>query len=125
MKKEHFEHLVRLVTSKGKDERVLSRDAARGDVSMWGKIAVDRAGGIVGDWLVGSWSVADGTPLWVPRMHYYSREDRKLYKVQLNIDSQRMDLSADHEDKDMDPERAKFIVENLDIWERERQAVAS
>jgi hypothetical protein len=33
-----------------------------------------------------------------------------------------MELSADHEDKDMDPERAKFIVENLDIWERERQA---
>jgi hypothetical protein len=87
MDKEQFEHLVRLVTSKGNDDRVLNRDASRGDVSMWGKIAVDQAGGIVGDWLIGSWSVADGTPLWVPRMHYYSREDRKFYKVQLNIDS--------------------------------------
>jgi hypothetical protein len=125
MDKKRFEYLVRLVTSKEKDERVLSRDTSRGDVSMWGKIAVDEAGGKVGDWLVGSWSVADGAPPWVPRVHYYCREERKFYRVQLNIDTEKMGLSVEQEDRDIDSERAKYIVENLDSWEREPRAVAS
>jgi hypothetical protein len=30
-----------------------------------------------------------------------------------------MDLNVDQEDTDFDPERAKFIMENIDTWERE------
>jgi hypothetical protein len=31
----------------------------------------------------------------------------------------KMALNVDQEDKELDPERAKFIMQNIDIWERE------
>jgi hypothetical protein len=124
MEKEKYERLLSLVTSKDKteSEQLLSREASRDDLRMWGKIAVDAVG--AGDWLVGSWSV-DGLPRWVPRMHYYRREDRKFYVVRPNIAPEKMELTVDHEDKDLDPQRAKFIIENIENWERELQSVAS
>ena len=120
------ELILSLVTSreKGNDEQILSRDASRDNLNMWGKIAVDKAGRSVGGWLVGSWSVG-AAPYWVPKMHYYSREDRKFYIVRPNIALAKMDLIVDQEDKDLDPERAKFLMENIDTWERETQPVAS
>jgi hypothetical protein len=126
MEKEKYEHLLSLVTSKGKEnsERLLRRETSRGDLSMWGKIAVDTIGKSVGDWLVGSWSV-DGVPRWIPRMHYYRREDRKIYLVRPDIAAAKMELIVDQEDKDLDPQRAKFIIENIENWERELQPVAS
>jgi hypothetical protein len=126
MEKEKYEHLLSLVTSKGEEnsERLLSREASRGDLSMWGKIAVDTIGKSEGDWLVGSWSV-DGVPRWIPRMHYYRREDRKIYLVRPDIAAAKMELIVDQEDKDLDPQRAKFIIENIENWERELQPVAS
>ncbi len=36
-----------------------------------------------------------------------------------------MELTVDQEDKDLDPQRAKFIMENIESWERELQPVAS
>ena len=87
-----------------------------------GEIAVDAIG--AGDWLVGSWS-ADGVPRWIPRMHYYRREDRKLYLVRPNIIPPNKELTVDPEDKDLDPQRAKFIIENIETWERELQPVGS
>jgi hypothetical protein len=89
---------------------------------MWGKIALDAIG--AGDWLVGSWSV-DGVPRWIPRMHYFSRENRKLYLVRPNIAPPNMELTVDQEDKDLDPLRAKFIIENIEAWERELVPVPS
>jgi hypothetical protein len=58
-------------------------------------------------------------------MHYYSREDRKFYIVRPNIALAKMDLIVDEEDKDLDPERARFLMENIDTWERETQSVAT
>ena len=120
------ELILSLVTSreKGNDEQILSRDASRDNLNMWGKIAVDKAGRSVGGWLVGSWSVG-AAPYWVPKMHYYSREDRKFYVVRPNIALAKMDLHVDQEDKDLDPERARFLIENINTWERETQPVAS
>jgi hypothetical protein len=119
------ELILSLVTSKekGKDEQILSRDASRDNLIMWAKIAMDKAGRSVGGWLVGSWSVG-AAPHWIPRMHYYSREDRKFYVVRPNIALAKMDLIVDQEDKDLDPERAKFLMENIDTWEHETQPVA-
>jgi|ERR1700689_1980505 hypothetical protein len=124
MEREKYERLLSLVTSKDKEksEQLLSREASRGDLRMWGKIAVDAIG--AGDWLVGSWS-ADGVPRWIPRMHYYRREDRKLYLVRPNIIPPNKELTVDPEDKDLDPQRAKFIMENIETWERELQPVGS
>jgi hypothetical protein len=124
MEKEKYERLLSLVTSKDKEnsEQLLSREASRGDLRMWGKIAVDAIG--AGDWLVGSWS-ADGVPRWVPRMHYYSRDERKLYLVRPNVVPPNMELIVDQEDKALDPARANFIIENIETWERELQPVAS
>src|SRR6202161_837379 len=111
MEKEKYEGLLSLVTSKDKEksEQVLSREASRGDLRMWGKIAVDAIG--AGDWLDGYWS-AEGGPRWIPRIHYYSREDRSLYLVRPNIIPSNKDLTVDPEDKDLGPQRAKFIMEN-------------
>jgi hypothetical protein len=124
MEKEKYERLLSLVTSKDKDksEQLLSRETRRGDLCMWGKIAMDAIG--AGDWLVGSWSV-DGVPRWVPRMHYFSREERKLYLVRPNIAPAKMELIVDQEDIELDPQRAEFIIENIETWERELQPVAS
>ncbi|HEY4907628.1 MAG TPA: hypothetical protein VIH74_09260 [Candidatus Acidoferrum sp.] len=124
MEKEKYGRLLSLVTSKDKaeSEQLLSREASRDDLRMWGKIAVDAVG--AGDWLVGSWSV-DGLPRWVPRMHYYRREDRKFYLVRPNIAPEKMELTVDQEDKDLDPQRAAFIVENIENWERVLQPVES
>jgi hypothetical protein len=123
MEKGKYERLLGLVTSKDREnsEQLLSREASRGDLRMWGKIAADAIG--AGDWLVGSWS-ADGVPRWVPRMHYYSREDRKFYLVRPNIAPEKMDLIVDQEDQGLDPDRAKFIIENIETWERELLPVA-
>src|ERR1700722_15431528 len=124
MEKEKYGRLLSLVTSKDKaeSEQLLSREASRDDLRMWGKIAVDAVG--AGDWLVGSWSV-DGLPRWVPRMHYYRREDRKFYLVRPNIAPNKMELTVEQEDKDLDPQRAAFIVENIENWERVLQPVES
>jgi hypothetical protein len=125
MEKEKYEHLLSLVTSndKEKNEQLMGRETSRGDLRMWGKIAVDTIGKSVGDWLVGSWSI-DGVPRWIPRMHYYRREDRKFYVVRPNIAAEKMELIVDQEDKGLDPQRAKFIVDNIEIWERELQRAA-
>jgi hypothetical protein len=124
MEKEKYERLLGLVTSKDKEtsDQLVSREASRGDFRMWGKIAVDAIG--AGDWLVGSWS-ADGVPRWIPRMHYFSRDNRKFYLVRPNIAPANMELIVDQEDKGLDPERAKFIIENIETWERELQPIAS
>jgi hypothetical protein len=125
-KRQRGELILSLVMSrqKGKDEQILSRDASRDNLNMWAKIAVDKAGRSMGGWLVGSWSVGTA-PYWIPKMHYYSREDRKFYIVRPNIALAKMDLIVDEEDKDLDPERARFLMENIDTWERETQSVAT
>jgi hypothetical protein len=124
MEREKYEGLLGLVTSKDKEnnEQLLSREASRGDLRMWGKIAADAIG--ARDWLVGSWS-ADGVPRWIPRMHYYSREERKFYLVRPNVVPPNMELIVDQEDKGLDPDRAKFIIENIETWERDLQPLAS
>jgi hypothetical protein len=124
MEKEKYERLLGLVTSKDEEtsDQLVSREASRGDLRMWGKIAVDAIG--AGDWLVGSWS-ADGLPRWIPLMHYFSRDNRKFYLVRPNIAPANMELIVDQEDKGLDPERAKFIIENIETWERELQPIAS
>jgi hypothetical protein len=124
MEKERYERLLSLATSKEKEtsEQLLSRETSRGDLRMWGKTAADAVG--EGDWLVGSWTV-DGVPRWVPRMHFYSRGDEKFYVVRPNIGAEKMELIVDEEDREIDPQRAKFIVENIENWEREARPVAS
>ena len=124
MEKEKYERLLSLVTSKDqeKSNQLVSREASRGDLRMWGKIAAEAIG--AGDWLVGSWS-ADGVPRWIPRMHYYSRDERKLYLVRPNVVPPNMELIVDQEDKALDPARANFIIESIETWERELQPVAS
>jgi hypothetical protein len=123
MEKGKYERLLSLVTSKDqeKSNQLVSREASRGDLRMWGKTAADAIG--AGDWLVGSWS-ADGLPRWIPRMHYYRREDRKFYLVRPNIAASNMELVVDQEDQALDPDRAKFIIENIETWERELLPVA-
>jgi hypothetical protein len=124
MEKEKYERLLDLATSKDKEksEQLVSREVSRGDLRMWGKATVDAIG--AGDWLVGSWS-ADGLPRWIPRMHYYSRDERRLYLVRPNVVPPNMELIVDQEDKALDPARANFIIENIETWERELQPVAS
>jgi len=124
MEKEKYERLLGLATSKDKEksEQLVSREVSRGDLRMWGKATVDAIG--AGDWLVGSWS-ADGLPRWIPRMHYFSRDERRLYLVRPNVVPPNMELIVDQEDKVLDPARANFIIENIETWERELQPVAS
>jgi hypothetical protein len=124
MEKEKYERLLGLATSKDKEksEQLVSREVSRGDLRMWGKATVDAIG--AGDWLVGSWS-ADGLPRWIPRMHYFSRDERRLYLVRPNVVPPNMELIVDQEDKALDPARANFIIENIETWERELQPVAS
>jgi hypothetical protein len=126
MEREKYERLLDMVTSTDKDEsaQLLSRETSRDELRMWGKIAADTVGESAGDWLVGSWST-DGLPRWVPRMHYYRREDRKFYVVRPNIAAAKMELIVDQEDRDLDPERAKFIMDSVDTWERELEPVVS
>jgi hypothetical protein len=126
MEREKYERLLNMVTSADKDENaeLLSRETSRDELRMWGKIAADTVGKSAGDWLVGSWST-DGLPRWVPRMHYYRREDRKFYVVRPNIAAAKMELIVDQEDRDLDPERAKFIMDSVDTWERELEPVVS
>ncbi len=113
MEKEKYERLLSLVTAKDKEksEQLFSREASQGDLRMWGKIAVDAIG--AGDWLVGSWST-DGVPRWIPRMHYYRRDDGKFYIVRPNIVLAKMKLLVDHEDLELDSHRARFIIENIE-----------
>jgi len=120
MEKERYERLLSLIPSKDKEknDQLLSREMSLGDLRMWGKIAADTIGKSAGDWLVGSWSV-DGVPRWIPRMHYYSCEERKFYIVRPNIELAKMELIVEQEDKDLDHQRAKFLMENIESWARE------
>lgn len=118
MEKDKGDQILRLVTSRetGNNERILSHAASRDNLNMWAKIAVNETGRKVGGWLVGSWSVG-AAPNWIPTMHYYSHEDGRFYFVRPNIALAKMELNVDQEDTDLDPERAKFIMENIDTWE--------
>jgi hypothetical protein len=61
---------------------------------MWAKTVANQTCGSEGGWLVGSWTVGTA-PKWIPRMHYFSREDRKFYVVRLNVVPAEMNLSVE------------------------------
>ena len=84
---------------------------------MWGKIYVSRTGRTVGGWLLDSWS-EHGAPYWRPKLHWFDKGDGKFYHAYLDLDRQAIHLRSG-DDKEVEPERAKFIKKMLDKWELE------
>jgi hypothetical protein len=96
-------------------EMVHSRMTSKGNLRMWGQLYVSRTGRTVGGWVVNSWSEF-GAPYWRPKMHWFDRKENKLCQMHLEFGQV---MQVHPEDTDIEPERAKFIRETVDKWERE------
>jgi hypothetical protein len=97
-------------------EQVYSRMAHKENLRMWGKLYVSKWGQTAGGWLTDSWA-ENGAPYWRPRMLWLDRKENKLQRVYLNFDTGAMQLAG--EDSEIEPERAKFIRETVEQWEKE------
>jgi len=66
-----------------------------------------------GGWEIDSWAEnGEQPPYWRPRKNWLSRKDNKLQKVDAM-------LRPAGEDREIEPERAKFIRETVEQWETE------
>jgi hypothetical protein len=99
-------------------EKILSRITHKDNLRMWGQLYVSKTGRTVGGWLVDSWS-EHGAPYWTPKMHWFAKQEGKLYHVQLNVDYGHSSMNIYGEDVDIASERSKFIRETLEKWELE------
>jgi hypothetical protein len=98
-------------------ERVYSRNATLGALSMWGSLHVSRLTGKVKGWIANSWSQG-GPPFLRPRIHWASLPDYKLYQMMLNIDfNSRIEVGP--EDTEVEPERLVFVRATLRQWEKD------
>jgi hypothetical protein len=98
-------------------EKVYSRTAALGNLSMWGSLHVSRRTRKVKGWIVNSWSQA-GPPYLHPKMHWVSFPDYKLHHMKLNIDFNST-MQIGPEDTETEPERLIFIRAALRQWEQD------
>jgi hypothetical protein len=98
-------------------ERVYSRNATFGALSMWGSLHVSRGTGKVKGWIANSWSQG-GPPYLQPRIHWVSFPDYKIHQMMLNIDfNSRIEVGP--EDTDIEPERLVFVRATLRQWEKD------
>jgi hypothetical protein len=97
---------------------VVHRTGSKDNLQIWGKLYVDRSGQTSGGWHLDSWSV-NGAPYWLPKMHWLSKQDNKLYVAKQDSGKFGPGLTVIGEDGDIEPDRAKFIRENVAKWEQE------
>ena len=95
-------------------EQVYSRMMHKENLRMWGKLYVPQWGQPGGGWLIDSW--AEGAPYWRPTMSWLDRNENKLQRAYLNFDTGAIQRV---EDRDVEPERAKFIRETVEQWEKD------
>src|SRR5882762_4530921 len=95
-------------------ERILSRLTQKDNLRMWGKLYISQTGRTVGGWLVDSWS-ENGAPYWQAKLHWFDKKENKFYNVYMDLDRHSMNLYG--EDKEVEPERVKFMRKMLDKWE--------
>lgn len=99
-------------------EKVYSRSKHKGNLRMWGQLYISASERTVGGWLVDSWS-ENGAPYWHCKMHWFDKKENKLHSAHLNVDFRPSAVSLSGEDTEIEPERAKFIRETVEQWERE------
>ena len=83
---------------------------------MWGKLCLKRWEQTGGGWLTDSWA-ENGEPYWRPRMLWLDRKENKLLKPNLNYETGAIKFAR--EDSEVEPERAKFIRETVEQWEKD------
>jgi hypothetical protein len=98
-------------------EQIFHRSIVEGNLHIWGRLYVDKLGQTPGGWLVDSWS-ENGAPYWQPDMHWLANKDKVISRVHLNIGVFN-GLLVHGEDKEIEPERAKFIRATVAKWEQE------
>lgn len=96
-------------------EQVYSRVAFKENLRMWGKLYLPRVGQAGGGWLIDSWTEG-GAPYWRPKMTWLDRIGHRLQRAYLNFDTGAIQYG---EDSEMEPERAQFIRETVQQWEKE------
>jgi hypothetical protein len=99
-------------------EQASNHAGAQDNLSIWGKLYLNRKDRTVAGWLVDSWSTG-GTPYWHPKIHWLAKDDGKIYRVYLNIDVRFHAMNLSGEAADIEPERADFIRANVAKWEIE------
>lgn len=99
-------------------QKIYDRLLHKENICMWGHLYVSKTGQTGGGWLINSWS-EHGAPYWQAEMHWLEKTDNKLYHVYLNMAWGGGAIQILGEDKDIDPERAKFIRQTVEQWETE------
>jgi hypothetical protein len=94
-------------------ERIFSSMEVQDNLYMWGKLFIDKTGQGDNGWLVDSWS-ENGEPYWVARLNWVKAIDKTIHAVQMSVGQ--MDIYP--EDTEIEPERAKFILETIKKFER-------
>src|SRR5579872_424048 len=99
-------------------ERIYSRTANLGTLSMWGTLHKSSVTGRLKGWIVDSWTQGGTFPLLQPRLNWVSFPDYSLYRMQLNVDFH-SSLFVGPADTEIEPERLIFIRATLRQWEQE------
>lgn len=96
-------------------EQVYSRVASKENLRMWGKLYLPKGELTGGGWLIDSWAEG-GAPYWRPKMSWLDRKENKLQRAYLNFETGAIQYG---QDKEIEPERAKFIRETIEQWEKD------
>jgi hypothetical protein len=102
--------------------KVVTRRTTVGQISMWGTLHLNLAGGNSGGWLCDSWTEA-GTPaseVLRPRLLWLSKEDDQFYRAVLDIPVVGVsNIKIGPVDEPIEPRRLAFVRATLAQWEDE------
>src|SRR5271155_5560515 len=97
-------------------EKIFSRVGSKDNKRILGHLNVSKTGLTDGGWLVSTWS-ENGPPYWVVKMHWYEKQNGKIYHPNLKIGIGINFMDTREEDTGIEPERAAFIHEMIKEWE--------
>ena len=98
-------------------QRVYSRNASMGNLSMWASLHTSQRTGKIRGWIVNSWSTG-GSPFLHPKMHWVSYPDYQFHHMGLKIDFN-SSIGVGPVDNDIEPSRLFFVRTTLRQWEQD------
>jgi len=97
-------------------QKIYSRVGHKDNKRILGHLNISKTGQTAGGWFVTTWS-ENGAPYWVVRMHWYEKQNGKIYHTNLKIGVGMNFMDTREEDTGIEPERATFIREMIKEFE--------
>jgi hypothetical protein len=97
-------------------EKIYTRVSHKDNMRILGHLNFSKTGQTAGGWFVTTWS-ENGAPYWVTRMHWFEKQNGKIYHPNLKIGVGMNFMDTREEDTEIESERATLIREMTKEWE--------